>query len=172
MKCSEVEPMIYLFDELAPIEQTRVQEHLQGCSSCTALFSEIQKVHQDVKRVAGERARTPNAAHLTSRIMAAVSTQQMANDRSPFRLFALDAVLRYSLTALSLMLIITFGIEYISTDSHNSNPAVTLQNAVILDSRMIHSREILERPKSILAACKTPFTDQITYIECIKEQIR
>lgn len=174
MGCSEYEQSIYLWNEISPAEKEMVNKHLDTCTDCAALFKQVQLVQKQVAEVSLNKTIAPHAAQLTSRVMQAVHNQQknsLVNRAS--RLLSPFQLIRYSFAALSLALLISFGLEYIQTGSGQKTQSVKPEESVVLSSAIIRSSiENRKKRKSIFSTCKTPFTDQLAYRECIKQQLQ
>jgi anti-sigma factor RsiW len=174
MKCSAYEQSIYLWEEISPEEKAAVNKHMEICPNCAALLQQVQLMKSRVTEVSQNKTTPPHAAQLTSRIMQAVHEQQqrlhttrLASLFSPFQL------IRYAFATLSLVLLVSFGVEYIHTGAPQKTQTTTLEEGVILSSAIIRSSaEDRKKRKSIFSACKTPFTDQLAYLECIKQQFQ
>jgi len=174
MTCSKFEQSIYLWEEISPEEKAAVSKHMEACTTCVALFQQVQFLQEQVAEVSAKKTISPNAARLTSRIMEAVHKQQQSSHTilitslfSPFHL------LRYAFATLSLVLVISFSLEYAHTSTQQKTQTTSLEDGVILSSAIIRSSaEDRKKRKSIFSACKTPFTDQLAYRECIKQQFQ
>ena len=174
MKCSEYEQSIYLWEEISPEEKAAVSKHMEVCPTCAALFQQVQVLQEQVAEVSAKKTISPNAARLTSRIMQVVHEQQQSSHTiliaslfSPFQL------IRYAFATLSLVLVISFSLEYTHTGTQQKTQTTSLEDGVILSSAIIRSSaEDRKKRKSIFSTCKTPFTDQLAYLECIKQQFQ
>lgn len=174
MKCSAYEQSIYLWEEISPEEKDAVNKHMEICPDCAALFQQVQVMQQQVTKVSAKRTISPNAAQLTSRIMQGVHEKQQRSHTtrltsvlSPFQL------VRYACATLSLVLLISFGLEYVQTGAIQKTQTTALEEGIILSSAIIRSSAAdRKKRKSIFSACKTPFTNQLAYKECIKQQFQ
>jgi anti-sigma factor RsiW len=174
MKCSAYEQSIYLWEEISPEEKVAVNRHIETCPDCAALLQQVHIMQGLVNEVSAKKIISPNAAQLTSRIMQAVHEQQrISHSTLTARLFSTFQLARYALATLSLVLLISFGMEYIHTGAPQKTQTTTLEEGVILSSAIIRSSaEDRKKRKSIFNTCKTPFTDQLAYLECIKQQFQ
>lgn len=171
MKCSAYEQSIYLWEEISPEEKAELNRHMEICPACTALFQQVQLMQAQLTEVSLNKTIAPHAAQLTSRIMQAVHEQQHANLAT--RLFSSFQLIRYAFATLSLVLLVSFGVEYIHTGAPQKTLTTTREEGVILSSAIIRSSaEDRKKRKSIFSTCKTPFTDQLAYLECIKQQFQ
>jgi hypothetical protein len=115
MKCSDVEKLIYLFDELEERDRTEVQRHIASCLACGELYQRT-RIEKDLLRqtLLTRPFELPNHARLTSNIMAAI--HQKGNERSSvFDLafhFVFSKPVRYGLLTLSLFLGLSFFLQY------------------------------------------------------------
>ena len=174
MKCSEYEQSIYLWKEISPEEKAALNRHMEVCPTCAALFQQVQLMQERVTEVSITKTNSPHSAHLTSRIMQAVHEQQRNSTVNlTARLFSPFQLIRYSFATLSLVLLVSFGLEYIHTGTPQKTQSTTMEEGVILSSAIIRSSaEDRKKRRSIFSACKTPFTDQLAYLECIKQQFQ
>lgn len=174
MKCSTYEQSIYLWEEISPEEKAALTRHMEACPACTELFQQVQLMQAQITEVSQNKTTPPHAAQLTSRIMQAVHESQ-SNSRSTLtaRLFSPFQLIRYACATLSLILLISFGLEYVQTGAIQKTQTTTLEEGVILSSAIIRlSAADRKKRKSIFSACKTPFTNQLAYKECIKQQFQ
>lgn len=174
MKCSTYEQSIYLWEEISPEEKAALTRHMEACPACTELFQQVQLMRGQVTEVSLNKIPAPHAANLTSRIMQAVHEQQRNSSVNlTTRLFSPFQLIRYSLAALSLALLVSFGVEYIHAVAPQKTQTTTLEEGVILSSAIIRtSVGDRKKRKSIFNSCKTPFTDQLAYQECIKQKFQ
>jgi predicted anti-sigma-YlaC factor YlaD len=174
MKCNAYEQSIYLWEEISPEEKVTVNRHMETCPDCAALFQQVQVMQQQVTKVSAKRTISPNAAQLTSRIMQAVHEQQQRSHTTRLTsVFSPFQLVRYACATLSLVLLISFGLEYVQTGAIQKTQTTTLEEGIILSSAIIRSSAAdRKKRKSIFSACKTPFTDQLAYKECIKQQFQ
>ncbi|MBX2970902.1 MAG: hypothetical protein KF803_16160 [Cyclobacteriaceae bacterium] len=174
MTCTMYEQSIYLWEEISPEEKAAVSKHVEACPNCAELFQQIQVMQERVTEVSAKKTIAPNAAQLTSRIMQAVHEQQRSSHVNlATRLFSPFQLIRYACATLSLVLVISFGLEYTHTGTQQKTQITTLEEGVILSSAIIRSSAAdRKKRKSIFSACKAPFTDQLAYRECIKQQFQ
>ncbi len=174
MKCSAYEQSIYLWEEISPEEKAELNRHMEICPACTALFQQVQLMQAQLTEVSKNKTPAPHAAQLTSRIMQAVHEQQRSLRPTLLTsLFTPFQLIRYAFATLSLVLLVSFGVEYIHTGAPQKTLTTTREEGVILSSAIIRSSaEDRKKRKSIFSACKTPFTDQLAYLECIKQQFQ
>ncbi|HRJ29130.1 MAG TPA: hypothetical protein PLV21_10040 [Cyclobacteriaceae bacterium] len=174
MKCSEYEQSIYLWEEISPEEKAALTRHMEACSTCAELFQQIQLMKQRVIEASANKTTAPHAAQLTSRIMQAVHKQQSNSPANlTAQIFSPFQLIRYAFATLSFILVISFGMEYARTGAPQKPQPATLEEAVILSSTIIRSSAAdRKKRKSIFSQCKTPFTDQLAYLECIKQQLQ
>jgi hypothetical protein len=172
MNCKENEPMIYVWNELTEEERVHLLKHLADCPACSRLYLETTQLQNKIGRVAADKTTVTNAAALTSRIMSAVHQQQKSETRNILsKIFPPLYVVRYSFALMSLLLLITFGTEYLYGIGRRSNESGNRGETVILSSSIIHpTKNDRKKKKSIFSVCRSPFTDQLTYLQCIKDQ--
>lgn len=174
MKCSAYEQSIYLWGEISPEEKAALTRHMEACPTCAELFRQVQLMQDQVTEVSLNKTTAPHAANLTSRIMQAVHEQRNhSRVNLTRRIFSPFQLIRYSFATLSLALLISFGLEYTYIGIQHTTQSTTSEEVVILSSAIIrYSAEDRKKRKSIFSACKTPFTDQLAYQECIKQQLQ
>lgn len=174
MKCSAYEQSIYLWEEISSAEKEIVSKHMETCPTCAELFQQVQLMQQRVSEVSKNKTKAPHAAQLTSRIMQAVHEQQQRSHTTRLTsVFSPFQLVRYACATLSLVLAISFGLEYTHTGTQQKTQITTLEEGVILNSAIIRSSAAdRKKRKSIFSTCKTPFTNQLAYKECIKQQFQ
>jgi anti-sigma factor RsiW len=106
MKCKDFERNIYLYTELTEAERTQTDSHIRECVACKELFQCVSAVHALVTHASQVKPELVNHGRLTSNIMQAVARQQTQPASWINRLF-----FKYTMVAVSLALVIAFGIE-------------------------------------------------------------
>ena len=156
MKCEEAERLIYLDKELSEAESGKLAEHLSSCSKCAALAASFAQIRVGISAVAAEEVAPVSAESLTNRVMDRVNTPAKKKSVSWW-----PGLMRWGLSALSLVLILTFYVEYSSTSI--STPKKTDGQVTLVHSG---GSETLKKPRekrasliSLIQARKTLLTN-------------
>lgn len=150
MKCADFEQGIYLYKELNALEKKNVDDHVQGCESCRELFSQVKQTEVMLSLAAAINPQPGNFSRLTSNIMQAI--KKPGNRNAPW---IQGLILRYAMVAISLTLIVAFGVESFSTagpvaKSYSSTKTVTLNSVPAAEAYRSKKEQI---PKPSLYAC-------------------
>ena len=114
MECESAERMILMYRELAPDERMELERHIAGCDSC-ARQMELQTAFDANIRQAARLPLVPvDAERLTMKVMARVNEQKKSRMNLP--IFGMGAWLRYTMAAVSLILVVTFYAEYSASE--------------------------------------------------------
>jgi hypothetical protein len=112
MTCAECEKLIYLYTELDPDEKQKLTRHLETCSSCKELFASIQRKQEvlfPLLKSVPEKFENENP-FLTAKIISAIQSGKVESESiiERFLPFLRFEALRYSMAAVSLMLVALF----------------------------------------------------------------
>lgn len=116
--CTEIQHLLYLYNELTSAEKTLVDNHLHRCEGCSALFESFKENQALIQRAAQIPVVPQHAGKLTSNIMGAIHLQIHKKQSA---LWIKNIFFRYSMVAVSLGLIMVFGAEQLFTTSDLSN---------------------------------------------------
>lgn len=173
MNCKKYEPMIYLKDELSDLEAQSLRQHLETCTTCALLYSDVTRFRETISSVASSELQPANAAKFTSFIMTAIQAENRSESiLDKIKSWLQEYQLRYSLATVSLGLIIFFGLEFFSQPYQSPNPVPQhYQAEVILTTDMIKDQSgTLKKRTSGFTACKSPYISTLAYIECLKNK--
>lgn len=123
MKCAKSEKLIYLYNELDPVERSALDRHLATCEKCRALLAEVQTYQQKVQQHLSSPVTTDEP--LTDRIMNAVIASQRKTESSRgdfLAAFTNHYLSRTAFAALSLLLVVAF-----ITELNHPSPRTTSQ---------------------------------------------
>lgn len=163
--------MIYLKRELADQELLSLQQHLETCPSCALLASEVLDFQERVNSVADQEVKPSNAAQLTSAIMSAVQVSKAGDiSQNKVTIWVHNNLLRYSLATVSLILLISFGLEFQYSTTPVSTRYQQTNAVVILDSDIIQYKPLNKQGKTGFAVCKSTFISKLAYLECLKSK--
>jgi hypothetical protein len=172
MRCKEFESDIHVYSELSGEEKKIVDAHLENCASCQALFQEVRHM-QNIVGVAAEKKALPlHAAKLTSDIMHKINGNSMWNWRNALASFAQNRSVKFSLSIVSSVLILSFLFE-LSDSLQQKEFTGKIEGAVILNARAF--REGLSKRKIRLHAfseCRSPFRSNQYFVDCAKGKIK
>lgn len=168
MRCKDFEQDIYLYSELSETEKTKVGVHLETCAACKELFQLVSATRVSITEAAAKKPEIVNHARLTSNIMQAVAGQ-----RKQSTLWINNVFLKYTMAAVSCVLIIAFGAEQISSAERFSKPipgtkTVTLNSASIIKTMLDKNQHPDSR--SSLYACAKSGDCNNTFIETFKKK--
>lgn len=132
MNCAHVERNMYLYDELTPEERVETDRHMAKCAKCQATIERINQERAMLMRIRGLAAPVPDHTKITRRVMIRVmETQRRKHSVLQSIYLRLSAYLglsaapvRYAMAAVSLLLILTFAIEF---RSGNGSQTITKQ---------------------------------------------
>lgn len=111
MNCKEAEKSSILYSELAIKEKTLLEEHIKNCTVCALRFEAIQSHQEIISKLTGKDFVIENPIAFTDQIMAALPQKSPKHKKRFFAHFNWTP-LQTSLAACSLMLIISFTIEF------------------------------------------------------------
>jgi hypothetical protein len=173
MKCDDYKKMIYLYGELDEGELQKVQSHIATCKTCSELYEQVQKERQILKTITSSYKTKDVDPVLTNRIMSAVSKSKIHRISLADQFFELFQyqLLRYTLGAVSLFLIVLFAVEFNDKPDnhwqtlHENTPAQTRtvelkSSAMNTQLHQLLQSEKIFRPKKNLSlyaclyACK------------------
>lgn len=168
MKCKEFEQDIYLYSELTAAERVRVDAHLESCGACKELSQLVSSTGVLIAQAAAKKPEVMNHARLTSNIMQVIASQQKQSVSWMSNLFV-----KYSMVAASLVLVIAFAAEHVSSVASFSKPipgtkTVTLNSASF--KKTIFDKRQRPDPKSSLYACAKSGDCNNTFIESFKKK--
>ncbi len=176
MSCTEIEKQIVLFTELTSAEQTKVTAHLSTCKSCWELFESVSHTNNLVFKASKVNVELEYPFRLTNYIMARIKTEE-SKRWSLFDIFSLKLefnYIRYAMATLSLLLIVSFGMEQLASPTINKVAASKQAKKVVLNRKTF--QEELSKSKAslnlILANnCKSPFNITKVNEDCFKHRM-
>lgn len=180
MKCKKIEEYIYLYNELTIDERAAVDVHLHTCTGCRTLFEEQQVVVETIK-IRKVRHELRDSVVLTQRIMAQVEGEKNKVVTGWFvvQQFLNTPALRYTLSAISLSLIMFFIIEQNET-TETTQVATVLTTSVVRTEATLNTSAILqtvqnnriagtkEENVSLFACLKTNTCTKLTQLKARK----
>ena len=179
MSCKEIEKQIVLFSELTDLEKERVMKHIKTCAACAELFKTETSTANIIGRASQTQLELTHPHQLTNVVMAIIEKEdrQRASwiDLS-FLNFDL-CIVKYSMTALSLLLILSFAIELTKAPDIQGQRLVVKTNhatSVLLDKESF-SKE-LSKSKStanffLSNNCRSPFNINKIDMTCWKQRM-
>ena len=169
MNCKDFETNIYLYSELNPLEKNQLDEHLQSCTTCSALFEEVKQAQHFVREIAEDKILPANAARLTSNIMSNVLSNKQ-REVSLIDLFFSRA--RFVMTVLSIGLLIGFAVEFLDVSPPVENKSMA-GASIILVGKEFRANFWSGKVKSpLFAACQSPFRSGQYYWDCVKSKMK
>lgn len=85
MNCREIEKYIYLFEELAPEDQQKVEDHLKECPSCNEIRKELLNIRKMVDSIRNDTV-FYNHKKETEKILYAIDQSSGKSEKSLFRI--------------------------------------------------------------------------------------
>lgn len=175
MKCQECQEAIYAYRELGDGEKKKVEFHIVNCSQCFALFSEMQSVNQLLLKAATANVQPAHPDWLVNKIMREVAHAKSEVDQGA--LFSLHfferSVIRYSLAAASIGLMVLFFVEIITPQTGSEKikgPISNFQGVIVRADVFRKSLSERKEKPSIRNSCVNRLTKQIN-LACVKEKI-
>lgn len=175
MSCQECEEAIYTYREQKEATHQIIQRHIAHCPICDKLFKEVQLMEQFTITASKAIPIQANPKWLTNRIMSMIEMESKQPKPSIFSLtqFFDSALTRYSLSGVSIVLLLLFFIELGNIDSRTNSikgPMASLQR-IVIDSRELRkdyaNRKFTKRSR--IADCTKPLSTGID-LACIKEK--
>lgn len=123
MKCTKSEKLIYLYNELDPVERSFLDRHLKTCERCRSLLTELQTYQQNMQHQLSSSVATDEP--FTERIMNAVIASQRKTESSRgdfLEAFTNHYLSRTAFAGLSLLLVAAF-----ITELNHPSPRTTSQ---------------------------------------------
>lgn len=111
MKCKEVEQAIFLYEELAADERSKVDEHVSTCTACALLLDDWRQAKLHISQVKKIPLLPDNSARLTHRIMNAIEMPPKATGLEFLWLWFAGQQVRYGFAILSVVIIVFFVAE-------------------------------------------------------------
>jgi hypothetical protein len=112
MNCREAEERIYLYEELSPREREQTDLHIKTCAACKQISDRAKTLREMTAATA--KPVLPDSAAMTRRIMSVVQQKVPGRAMTLGKFFQVPYInaLRYSMAALSLLLLFSFVQEY------------------------------------------------------------
>jgi len=174
MSCKHFEMNIYVYDELSVEERNRLDIHLQTCSTCQALFQEVNQARQLIRLVAEEKAVPLNSAKLTGNIMSKITEPVKRTWAAWVSELLMSRSSKYSLSIVSSVLLIAFSIQSFNYSMPiKKSYVMPLANAVILNTKLFREHFYHSKEKhALFADCRSPFQSAKYYQDCIKNKLK
>jgi hypothetical protein len=175
MKCKDFEMNIYLYTELSEEEKDKLQEHLASCISCHQLFLAAQHSQALIQKVAEDRVVIRNAAVLTRKILDKTASKKVPHRRNVLVELFQSNFIKYSFSVLSLMLVMSFTVEFFAEPLTAKKTEVKSGASVVLNSTLFQETffKYKERKKrTALTACFSPLHPSATYLDCLKSKMK
>jgi predicted anti-sigma-YlaC factor YlaD len=159
MKCKKIESFIYVYNELDEKVRSQVNEHLEGCLSCKALFVEISHQQSLIRAVAEMPVFAASPERITRNIMQAIETSNESWFNKVVSILS-TYWLRASLAVASVLLAGFFFAE-LSTDYSGTviNSSNTASNNIKLNTSRFLKAQVKRRES----------TNQISFYDCLKQ---
>ncbi len=176
MNCKEIEKQIVLFTELTSEEKAKVTDHLTTCKGCSELFESVRHTNNLVFTASKVNVELEYPFRLTNDIMARIKTEETKR----WRLFDLSFLkfeftyVKYAMATLSLLLIVSFGIEQLQSPTTSEVTSKSQSKKVVLNRKTFQKE--LSKSKAavhlILATnCKSPFNITKVNEDCLKQRM-
>ncbi len=170
--CSDLSKNIYLWNEINEDERSALQLHMNECSACKQMFDEVQALLQLTEKVAKQKGEVPHAARLTSMIMDRIHAQKPVV-RFSIKQWWQHNFLRLASFSFSLVILLSFGIEYFK----NNQPVEIIKPPAlqmsILDSRSFRKKIISASiNKERNEDCNPVFLTGPAYLQCLRKNLK
>lgn len=135
MNCKKVEELLFLYEELAPAEKTRVDAHLKNCVACATILMDVQKQQAVFAKAKIWSPEINDPVAFTDQLMESLPTKTFHTEK---KINALSTLFRWSplqtgLAACSLILAFTFAAEFKRT-AQTIQDQPTVKNGVALST--------------------------------------
>lgn len=152
MNCARAEKRIYLYQELTAEEQTETDLHIATCASCRAMMERITRERSLFEKIRQLPPPVVDHSEITRRVMSEVLKTRDTKRRVSYFMSLMPSgrPVRYAMTALSLLLVVTFASEYRSGDGSQNvtkHYPPNLQEHVELNSSSFHQTLLKEKDK-------------------------
>ncbi len=158
MKCKKIELSIYLYSELNERERHQVDTHINGCSSCKALFVQVNNQRSIIHKLAEAPVLSATPERIKRNIMQAIESSKR-NWFDEIILMVNQYWLRISLAVASTLLAGVFFAE-LSTD----------YSRTAFNSTSVSSNIRLNTPKFLKDHVeRRGSTNQVSFYDCLKQ---
>jgi hypothetical protein len=157
MNCAQAEKRIYLYQELTLREQKETELHIATCAKCQAMMERVMNERILIGKIRHLPSPVQDHSEITRRVMSKVLKTQETKWRvlDLFSLLLSGRPVRYAMAALSLLLVVTFAIEYSFGDGSQKitkRYPRNLQKHVELNSSSFHETLLTEKDKEQTAS--------------------
>ena len=112
MNCNKIKKQIYLYKELTAAEKKTLERHVAGCADCREVFQQIMQQNTWMHELAMERPSAKDPQRMVNGILRAIEPKVFSSRQAPVFLLAGRLWLRYTLSAVSILLILFFLAEH------------------------------------------------------------
>jgi predicted anti-sigma-YlaC factor YlaD len=158
MKCEKIESLIYLYNELDKQQRHQVDMHLSGCSSCKALFGQVNDQYSMIRNIGEMPIVAESPERIKRGIMQAIESSKK-NLLDEIISIVTAYWLRVSLSVASILLAGFFFVELSVVYSRTT-----------VNSTYSVSSTYLNTPKFLKAHVKRrESSNQVSFYDCLKQ---